>query len=194
MNRTTRLFIGVVIAAGAAVLIARLPGEFPQPRVALAFLAAMLVVSLLKLRLPLALGQATMSLAYVIDFAVLVTLGADTAMLIAAAGAAAQCTINVRRRQPWYRAAFSAAAVILSVQMAGAIWALSGGAGQAPGVLGPIAPLAGASLGYFAVNSGLVATAVGLSNGVGVLEFWRRNFAIALPMHLLAAVLVSSLA
>lgn len=192
MNRVTGLFVGAVIAAGAAALLAGAPDGLAQPGLAAAFLGAMLVISLLKLRLPLGLGQSTMSLAYVVDFAVLVTLGVETAMLIAAAGALAQCTINVRRPQPWYRAAFSAAAVILSVQAAGVIWSLAGGAAHVPGVLGTVAPMSAAALGYFLVNSGLVATAVGLSNGAGVLEFWRRNFAVALPLHLLAAVLVSS--
>ena len=194
MSPVTRLLIGAVIAAGATVLVARTPGEFVQPRLALVFLAAMLAVSLLKLRLPLGMSQATMSLAFVIDFAVLVTLGADTAMLIAAAGVLAQCTVNVRRPQPWYRAAFSVAAVVLSVQAAGAIWSLSGGGSHGATVLGPIPPLAAAAVGYFAVNSSLIATAIALSNSVSVLDFWKRNFAIALPMHLLAAVLVSSLA
>lgn len=193
MNRITRLFLGAVIAAGAVVLIARAPVGFAQPRLALALLAAMLGLSLLKLRLPAGLGQATISLAYIVDFAGLVTLGADTAMVVAAVGTLAQCTVNVRRRQPWYRAAFSAATIILSVQAAGAIWSLSGGVAPVAGAFASAGTLAAAGLGYFAVNSGLIAAAVGLSNGVAVLDFWRRNFALALPIHLIAAVLVSLL-
>lgn len=192
MTPVTRLFIGAVIAAGGAVLVTRTPHETAQPTLALVFLGTMLAVSLLKLRLPLGLGQTTMSMAYVVDFTVLVTLGADTAMVIAALGVLTQCTVNVRRRQPWYRTAFSVAAIVLSVQAAGWIWTVLGATAGATSLLASLAPLAVAALFYFAVNTGLIATAIGLSNGAGVVQFWQRNFAATLPAYLLAAAISSS--
>ena len=192
MTPVTRVFIGAVIAAGAAVLVTRMPHEVAQPVLALVFLGTMLAVSLLKLRLPLGLGQSTMSMAYVVDFTVLVTLGADTAMIIAALGVLTQCTVNVRRRQPWYRTAFSVAAIVLSVQAAGWVWLLLGGNASTTSILASLAPLAVAAMLYFGVNTGLIATAIGLSNDAGVLQFWQRNFVGTLPAYLLAAAIASS--
>ena len=192
MTPVTRLFIGAIIAGGATVLGTGAPRDYAQPALTLAFLVVMVGVSLLKLRLPLGLGQSTMSMAYVVDFTVLVTLGADVAMLIAAAGVLTQCTINVRRPQPWYRAAFSVASVVLSVQAAGWMWSVLGGASDST-ILASLMPLGAASVLYFGVNTGLIAVAVGLANGVAPLRFWQKNFVGTLPAYLLAAAIASSL-
>src|SRR5687767_699051 len=114
------------------------------------WLAAMAVISLFKLRLPLRRGHSTMSMAYVIDFLVLVTAGADIAMVIAAAGVIVQCTVRVRRSQPWYRTAFSVATVALAVQTAGLVWSAMGGTIAAPGITTTAVPLAMSALAYFA--------------------------------------------
>jgi hypothetical protein len=190
MSTSTRTFIGAVIAAGAVALVAGAPREIPQPLLALTFLAAMLVVSLFKLRIPLGHGQATLCMAYVVDFAVLVTSGAELAMVIAAVGVLVQCTINVRRRQPWYRTAFSVAAVVLAVRSAGFIWEATGGS-SASG-LAIVLPLAAAAVPYFAINSGLVATAIALSNGLNPFRCWRENFLRTAPSCFVAAGVVAS--
>jgi hypothetical protein len=187
----TRLFVGVVIAAGAAALVARLPDRLERPELTMVFLGVMLAASLFKLRLPLGLGQSTMSMAYVVDFTVLVTLGADVAMLIAAAGVLTQCTVNVRRPQPWYRTAFSMATIVLSVQAAGLVWSAMSAEINAR-LLTVLVQLAAASVVYYVVNSGLVAAAVSLSSGVSAIGFWRRNFVGGLPGYLTAAAVASS--
>ena len=193
MRLITRLFIGAVIAAGAAVLVTRMPLEYARPALALVFLGTMLAVSLFKLRLPLGLGQSTMSMAYIVDFTALVTLGVDVAMLIAAAGVVAQCSFKTRRQQPWYRTAFSVAAIVLSVQAAGWMWTLLGGSTGQQNILASLAPLAGAAVVYFAINTGLIAGAIGLANSVPTTQFWQRNFMGTLPAYLLAAVVASTL-
>lgn len=193
MTSQARLFIGAVLGVGAAVLVTQVPRGFPEPGLTLVFLAIMVGASLVKLRLPLGLGQATMSMAYVIDFTALVTLGSDVAMVIAAVGVIVQCTINVRRPQPWYRTAFSVATVILSVQAAGSIWSMLGGTADPRAAAANLLPLAPAALAYFAVNTGLIAGAIGLSNGVSTLTFWHRNFVETLPGYLLAAGIASTL-
>lgn len=174
---STRLYIGAVIAAGALVLGTFAPRELPQPLLAATFLAAMIVVSLFKLRLPLGDGHSTMSMAYVVDFAVIATAGADLAMVIAAAGVVVQCTVNVRRRQPWYRTAFSVATVVLAVRTAGLVWAAVGGDPAAPSPLAAVLPLLAAAVPYFAINSGLVAAAIALSNGTSPVRVWTQHFA-----------------
>jgi hypothetical protein len=163
VNPLTKLFVASVIALGGAILVAFAPHDYPAPLLALTWMAAMGVVSLFKLRLPLRRGDATMSMAYVIDFLVLVTAGPDLAMIIAAAGVLVQCTVRVRRPQPWYRTAYSMASVILAAQTAGVIWAGLGGTIASPGFLTTVVPLVLAALGYFVVNTGLVAVAIELS-------------------------------
>ena len=141
MPIAARIYIGAVIAAGTLVLATFVPREVPQPMLALTFLAAMIVVSLFKLRLPLGDGHSTMSMAYVVDFAVIATAGADLAMVIAAVGVVVQCMVNVRRRQPWYRTAFSVATVVLAVRTAGLVWAALGGSLAGPSGVDAVVPL-----------------------------------------------------
>jgi hypothetical protein len=190
---STRLYIGAVIAAGTLVLGTFAPRELPQPLLALTFLAAMIVVSLFKLRLPLGDGHSTMSMAYVVDFAVIATAGADLAMVIAAAGVLVQCTVNVRRRQPWYRTAFSVATVVLAVRTAGLVWAAVGGSSEAPLGFAAVAPLVAAAVPYFAINSGLVAAAIALSSGTSPVRCWRQHFLSTAPSVFAAAAIVAGI-
>lgn len=192
MSLTTRVYIGAVIAAGAMVLGTFAPRELAQPLLAGTYLAAMLVVSLFKLRLPLGNGHSTMSMAYVVDFAVIVTAGADLAMVIAAIGVVVQCTVNVRRPQPWYRTAFSVATVVLAVRTAGLVWAATGGVVNAPSA-SAVLPLLAAAIPYFAINSGLVAAAIALSNGLSPLRCWSQSFLSTAPSVLAAAVVIAAI-
>ena len=191
MSTATRTYIGAVILAGAVVLVTAAPRELANPVLALTFLAAMLVVSLCKLRIPLGSGASTLSMAYVVDFAVLVTSGPELAMVIAAVGVLVQCTVNVRSRQPWYRTAFSIATVVLAVASAGVFWQALGGA--ATGGLAIVLPLAAAAVPYFAINSGLVATAVALSSGISPVRCWQQHFLRTAPSCFLAAGVVAGL-
>jgi hypothetical protein len=193
MALSTRLYIGAVIAAGALVLGTFAPRELSQPLLALTFLAAMIVVSLCKLRLPLGDGHSTMSMAYVVDFAVIATAGADLAMVIAAVGTIVQCTVNVRRRQPWYRTAFSVATVVLAVRSAGLVWAALGGSIGAPSGVGAVLPLIVAAVPYFAINTGLVAAAIALSNGTSPVRVWTQNFLSTSPTVFVAAAVVAGI-
>src|SRR5688500_9041494 len=124
MNQTltTRLYVGGVIAAGLGLLAYFAPRELANPVVTSALLAATVALSVFKLRLPLANGHSTMTMAYAVDFVALMIEGANVAMLIAAIGVLVQCTVRVQRRQPIHRAAFSAAAVVIAVQLAGWGW------------------------------------------------------------------------
>ena len=192
MSLSTRLYIGAVIAAGALVLGTFAPRDVAQPLLALTFLAAMIVVSLFKLRLPLGDGHSTMSMAYVIDFAVIVTAGADLAMAIAAVGAVVQCSVNVRQRQPWFRTAFSVATVVLAVRTAGLVWAAFGGSSEASMGLAAVLPLAAAAVPYFLINSGLVAAAIALSNGTSPARCWTESFLSTAPSVFAAVAVVSS--
>jgi hypothetical protein len=108
-------------------------------------------------------------------------------MAIAAIGVVVQSTANVRRQQPWYRTAFSVAAVVLAVRTAGLVWAAFGGSLEGASGLASVLPLVAAAVPYFAINSGLVAAAVGLSSGVSPVRCWSQHFLATAPSVFAAA-------
>lgn len=184
------LYVGVVIAGGAGLLASFAPAAYP-PAILVATLAvAMLVVSYFKLRLPLAHGNSTISMAFAVDFVALLTVGTDVAMIIAAAGVVVQCCTRVRRRQPLYRTAFSVATIVIAVQAAGWMWTSLGGSITEFGFATPIVPLLAMTLAYFAVDAGLVATAIALSSGVSP-ALDAQPFLATAPGYVLAATIAT---
>jgi PAS domain S-box-containing protein len=189
----TSLYVGSVIMAGAVLLVRFAPREYPHPFVALLLLAAALILSFFKLRLPLGRGNSTMSMAYAVDFVALISSGADLAMVIAAAGVILQCTVRVRRSQPLHRAAFSVASVVIAVQAAG--WAWRGFGGSAvPSISTLVVPLSAATTTYFAVNTALVAIAIALSSAVSAAREWYREFFWSAPAYFLSAAVAGMVA
>lgn len=179
-----RLYIGAVTTGGAYFIVTRWPVDIPNPSLALGLVAASVLLSVFKLRLPLGRNVSTMSMACAADLTALMAMGPDLAMLTASAGVLAQCTIRVRRRQPLHRAAFSVAAVAVTAQVAGLVWQQLDGRLDAAWTLA--LPLAATTLTYFAVNTGLVATAIGLSTGVAFRRVWYRDFFWSGPSYLLS--------
>ncbi len=186
----TSLYVSIVIAGGAALLVRYAPREYPHPFVALSLLAATLILSAFKLRLPLGRGNSTMSMAYAIDFLALISSGPDLAMVIAAAGVVLQCTVRVRRTQPLHRAAFSVASVVIAVQAAGWAWYRFGGS-AVPSFMTLVMPLSAATITYFAVNTALVAIAIALSSAVSAAKEWYREFFWSAPAYFLSAAVAA---
>lgn len=163
---TSRLYVSTVIAAGGALLLYFAPRELANPLAAGALLGASILLSLYKVRLPVRHGCATLSLAFAVDFAALMLYGVGLAMLLGGVGTLMQCTLGVRRRQPAYRAAFSVAAVTISVWAADATWRQLGGNAAELTVTGTVLPLIPAFAYYVAINAGLVAGAIALTSSV----------------------------
>ncbi len=197
-ERSTRaaalsLYVGGVIVTGGVMLVQFAPRDYPRPWMALTFLLVALVLSVFKLRLPLARSNSTMSMAYAVDFAALIMVGADLAMVVAAAGVLTQCTVRVKRRQPVYRTAFSVASVIVAVHVAGWVWTILGGS-VGDGLYLLVIPLSAAAMTYFAVNTMLVAGAIALSSGVNTLREWNREFFWSAPAYFLSAAVAAMVA
>ena len=85
-------------------------------------------------------------------------------MLLGAIGVLIQCTVRVQRKQPIHRAAFSAAAVVIAVQLAGMGWRALGGDLTQLSLANTVLPLAVCAITYFAVNTGLVAGAIAVTS------------------------------
>src|SRR5712675_2421808 len=140
-----------VVAAGAALLVLRLPhATFAQPYLFLTILAVSMISAAMKVTLPLTSSMSTLSVSYALDFASIILIGADETMIVAAASAFSQCHLNNKTRNPLYRTLFSMATLIVTVQAAGLVFNVL----QAPNadpVTAVARPLVGAALTYFLV-------------------------------------------
>src|SRR5262245_18606373 len=191
---TPRLYVGAVIAAGAGLLLYLAPRQFENPVVAGARLVSTLVLAVFKLRLPLGNGVSTMSMAYAVDFVALIIEGANLAMLLGAIGVLIQCTVRVRRKQPIHRAAFSAAAVTIAVQVAGWGWRALGGSLTTLTLSTTLLPLIVCAITYFIVNTSLVVGAIAVTSSVSPARAWHPEFWWSAPAYLVSAVIAGLVA
>lgn len=184
-----RIFITVVIAAGAAVLAWTLPHiRFDNLLLFLALLLMSNVTSAFKVTL-LAASGSTLSVSYMVDFAALLLLGPAPTTLIAVTSAWSQCTFRMKQPTPWYRTLFSMASLAITVQAAGFAYERLGGV---PGVLtatfGVAAALVGAATVYFLFNTILVSCAIALSTRQSVVKSWNQNFLWSAPSYFVGAL------
>jgi hypothetical protein len=190
----SRLYVGAVIAAGCGLVAYLAPRELQNPGLAAALLASTVFLSVFKLRLPLGNGVSTMTMAYAVDFVALIVEGANLAMLLGAIGVLIQCTVRVRRQQPIHRAAFSAAAVIIAVQVAGMGWRALGGSLTDLTLTSTLLPLMVCAITYFIVNTSLVVGAIAVTAHVSPVKAWNPEFLRAAPGYLVAALVAAMVA
>src|SRR5262249_44914064 len=159
--------------AGVLTFVLFAPHTIDKPALFVTFLVFSSIASGLKVNLPLATSGSTMSVSYAVDFASLLLLGPNETMIVAAVSAWAQCTFKVRARGDTYRTLFSMASLVLTVKAAGFVYAELGGV--APALFSFVhipKPLVGAAITYFLCNTGLIATAIGLSAQQSILRVW----------------------
>jgi len=185
-----RIFVATGITLGALLLVlCSRHLTFPNPAIFLALLLLSSLTSALKVDLPLDRSGSTMSVSYAVDFASLLLLGPNPTMLVAAVSAWSQCTFRMKVKNPVYRTLFSMAALIITVQAAGLVYAWLGGV---PGHLAVSSiamarPLVGAATTYFVLNTALIATAIGLSTHQSSLKVWNENFLWSAPSYFVGA-------
>jgi hypothetical protein len=195
MNSSSRLYLGAVIAAGLGLAVYFAPRELSNPVVAGALLVTTLLLSVFKVRLPIGNnGVSTMSMAYAVDFVALIVEGANLAMCLGAIGVLIQCTVRVRRKQPIHRAAFSAAAVIIAVQVAGWGWRALGGSLTNLTLSTTLLPLMVCAITYFIVNTSLVVGAIAVTSSVSPARAWNPEFLWTAPAYLVSAAIAGLVA
>jgi diguanylate cyclase (GGDEF)-like protein/putative nucleotidyltransferase with HDIG domain len=179
-----------VLFAGAGVLLVFAPHAIAEPGLFVALLILSSLASAFKVSLPLAKSASTMSVSYAVDFAALLLLGADVTMLVASVSAWSQCTFRNHTRNPAYRTLFSMACLVLTVKTAGLVYGWLGGVPlQGQFALSSLPkPLVGCATVYFMCNTGLVATAIGLSTRQAVQRVWNENFLWSAPSYFVGAV------
>ena len=181
-----RWYTAVVIALGALVFAALVHRAALTPILPLAFLVLLSsLTSAFKVQFPIASGS-NMSVSYVVDIAALLLRGPDTSMIVGAISGWSQTTLNSKTPNPAYRTLFNMAMLVLTVQAAGRVFLLLGGARPAaPAAM--ILPLAGMALTYFFVNTIPIATAIALTTKQNAWRIWRSDFASSAPSYILGA-------
>jgi diguanylate cyclase (GGDEF)-like protein/putative nucleotidyltransferase with HDIG domain len=176
--RDARIFIGGVIAIGIAALFLQPPGTaYGHPGAFVLLLTLAAIAAVFRVDLPLSHHGATMSLSFAFEFAALLLLGPHATMVIAATSAWVQCTAGVDARNPLHRTMFSMAALAVTALVASQIYVILGGplAMQTPMRSGFETPAMAAAMGYFVLNTLLVATAVGLERGQPLRKVWNDH-------------------
>jgi diguanylate cyclase (GGDEF)-like protein/putative nucleotidyltransferase with HDIG domain len=187
---SARLYIGVTIALGAALVVALGPrSTFSNPALFIVLLLTSAITSAFKVSLPLAKSGSTMSVSYAVDFAALLLLGPNETMLVAVTSAWSQCTFRMKTKNPLYRTLFSMACLAITVQASGLAYLYLGGV---PGTLahdvpGLARPLVGAATMYFLFNTCLIAVAVSLATKQTFLAVWNQNFLWSAPSYFVGA-------
>ena len=177
LPRAARLYVGAVIAAGFATLILAVPRTAPEPALFFFLLLIVCLTSAWKVNLPISLASgSTLSVSYAADLMALLLLGPRPAIVIAAVGVWTQCTVNVRRRYPLYRTAFSVGAEAVTMAATGIVYLALGGPERPLEVTVLMRPLVGAIATYFLFNTGLVAAAIAFSTGRSPWTIWRQEF------------------
>ena len=111
LPRSAQLYVVAVIALGAAVFAAFLPGTFPRPVAFAVLLMLACLTSIWKVTLPIPLTSgSTLSVSDAASLMTLFLLGPRYAVLVAVAGVWTQSTLNVRQSYPSYRTFFNVGA------------------------------------------------------------------------------------
>jgi diguanylate cyclase (GGDEF)-like protein len=187
-----RIYVGLVCAAGCAVLVRALVAGIDQPLAVAAFLAISLVASLAKIEIAVLGSGATLSACHIADLLALLICGTDAAVLVSAWSAWTQCTFASRARNPIHQTLFSIAALALSMGAAGFVYVELGGPASGPSLL--LKPFAAAATVFFILNSGLVAGAVSLSSGDTFRGVWSDYFLSVWPSYVIGASLSAVIA
>jgi signal transduction histidine kinase/ActR/RegA family two-component response regulator len=172
-----QLYVAAVILSGIWITVALFPDSYPQPDLFIVLLASTCLTSLWKVNLPISkTSGSTLSVSYAANLMALLLLGSQHALVIAMAGVWTQCTYKPKQTYPLYRTIFSTAAEAITMAATGYAYAQLGGPLPPHDTATLARPLVGAISTYFVFNTGLVAAAIALTSGRGVLRVWREDF------------------
>jgi len=184
-----RAYVTTVIVVGGGLLVLGLPhAPFAHPLLFVALLALATASAALKVTLPLTTSGSTMSVSYAVDFASLLLLGPHETMLVAAGSAFAQCNLNRKEHNPLHRTLFSMAALIVTVQGAGLAYNLFSLPDATNAWTAMARPLVAAATVYYLLNTGLIASAIALSQRQRVPIVWQTNFLWSAPSYFVGAL------
>jgi signal transduction histidine kinase/ActR/RegA family two-component response regulator len=170
-------YVGGVIVAGIATVLAFTPQALPRPWLFLALVLWTCVTSLWKVALPVGkVTGSTLSVSYAANLMTLLLLGPEHAVVGAVAGAWTQCWYRTSEPAPLHRTLFSMAVAAITMAVSGLVYRSLGGVVAPVSALALARPLVGAISTYFAVNTALVAGAVGIATRRTLLKTWQQDF------------------
>lgn len=127
----------------------------------------------------------SLSLGFAITFAALLRFGPQGALVVGTLGCLISC-LRTRRQAP-FQLAFNAAVAALSSWLAGLVFVWLNGGGLALEIERTVPAVAGASLTYFALNTGATGSVIALCTQQSVIAFWRENFLWTAPSYFAGA-------
>ena len=160
-----RIYVAGTIVAGGTTLVVFFPRQLPDPLLFASLAVFACLTSAWKVTLPLpVVNGSTLSVSYAANLVSLLLLGAGPAMLIAVAAFWTQCTYRPKHPYPLHRTVFSGATGALTMAATSAVFSALEGPATPLDSFSLARPLVGAISTYFVVNTGLIATAIGLSS------------------------------
>jgi PAS domain S-box-containing protein len=187
LSLIARLYVAAGIVGGGLLIALDAPAFPPsRPWLTLGLLVAAIVLSLFKVALPLRREGSTLTFTNAVAIAALLLCETEVATVIAVVSVLTQCVMRTRGRDQAYKALFSMATIAITVRAAGMVWtALGAGSLQSSASTAFVAMLAATTV-YFAVNTGLIAAAIGLSTRTPVAHVWHDNFLWSAPNFFLS--------
>jgi hypothetical protein len=167
-ERVARTYIVVHVVLGIAALAAGLSaGHFSDPLRFLSFLAAAVLGSLLKLRLPGVSGVISVSALFVLVG--IVNLSLPEALVVGVASMLVQCTWRTKCRPKPVQVLFSVCVVAMAIYVSASLFAYTRSHFLEPISLGLMA------LAYFCANTFPIAAIIGLTERKPILTIWRTH-------------------
>jgi len=184
----TRLFIpyyGLVVLLGFGGLLLAFPSiDFSRWGVILLWLALTLLADYYPVHLP---NGGYITVASTLDYAGILVLGPAAAALVEVVNTFA---VGHIQKKPLKRTVFNAAALAVTILVAGRVYeALGGPTGRLPALPGDLTPLLAMGAAYFMVNTLAVSIVIALADGRNFWRIWGVNFRWTV-FHMLAGVLV----
>jgi putative nucleotidyltransferase with HDIG domain len=195
-----RVYVWCVISLAALAVadaVRLVAYDFPGPKWLI--LAALTVLSgAATVRLPNVRAEISISETFVFSAVLIFGPGAGVLTVLLDAAIINLKMASKRKALRLDRALFNLAAPSLAVWLGGGVMALAGvppvhgWAGKAIGLQQLMAPLVGFAIVYFGINSGLVATAIGIAQRASPYRIWHDHFAW-LSLNYLSGASISSL-
>jgi len=148
------------------------------------FFWAILIILADSMPIALPSGGAMVTVGFAIDMAIIILFGPFIAPWFSILSVLVEI---YTRKLPWYRHLFNVSQLVLTVGAAGLVFNAFGGAIYNKNFLQNIPALMLSSLTYFFVNTGLISTAIGLSEGSSPLKVWFVNYRWQIINHLTLA-------
>jgi hypothetical protein len=182
--RTAKIYIAFVLLAAVAIAAVSLPSW--QSNTTTQFVLCLVLTGLtatLKVRLPKMEGTISISFLLLLGAAEYFPLSEATVM--AAAAAVVQCLWRPKHKPAFIQVAFSAAALVISVAIA---QVASAQIMESIAANSLVAQMTIAAFLFYATNTLLVATVVGLVEGKSLTSVWQQCNLWALPYYVAGAL------